>query len=661
MPASHLALVVALATFAVLAAGGIVLATSLGASMRVRAAALASAALISFAACAQQRGRVAAVSLDDSPQATRHDGYVGAGACRSCHPSQYESWHSSFHRRMTQNATPEAVVAPFDGVVLEGHGRRYELLEQDGRFWVDMQDPDDTSPYAPRVRRRIVMTTGSHHEQDFWYESGPGRAVSHFPFVWRIPEQRWLPNGSTFLGPPSPRDRVPGVERGGWNRNCIQCHATGAVPAIGAADVETEVAELGIACEACHGPGQKHVEANRDPARRYALHLAAQRGDDAGAADSTIVNPRRLPHDRASEVCGQCHLVSTVIGPLTDPEWNRHGFAYRPGDVLAKSRDVLLPVSVPDDPAIRRALASNSRFFRDRFWADGMIRVSGREFHGLAESACFRKGELSCTTCHRMHGDVHDTRPAQEWADDQLAPSAIDASVCSTCHAKIAADAKAHSHHTRDQGATNCYNCHMPHTTYGLLKGIRSHQITIPSAAESTGAGRPNACNLCHLDRTIAWTAETLAKWYGTPVPKMTDEDRTIAASVRWVLEGDAGMRAIGAWHMGRAEALGASHAGGERRWVEPFLERLLDDPYDAVRFVAEKSWRQIPSRATSDYDFLRPDERTRDAEVEARRYDIGGVTDPAALLMTAAGEIDRDRFAAVSARRDDRPVELRE
>ena len=48
------------------------------------------------------------------------DGYVSSETCRACHPSQYASWHGSYHRTMTQIATPETIAASFDGVT----GRR---------------------------------------------------------------------------------------------------------------------------------------------------------------------------------------------------------------------------------------------------------------------------------------------------------------------------------------------------------------------------------------------------------------------------------------------------------------------------------------------------------------------------------------------------------
>jgi hypothetical protein len=62
----------------------------------------------------------------------------------------------------------------------------------------------------------------------------------------------------------------------------------------------------------------------------------------------------------------------------------------------------------------------------------------------------------------------------------------------------------------------------MPFTTYGLLKAIRSHQINSPSVQGSLETGWPNGCNQCHQDRTLAWTADYLSRWYDVPRPKLS-------------------------------------------------------------------------------------------------------------------------------------------
>ena len=55
--------------------------------------------------------------------------YASSRGCRACHPSEYESWHRSYHRTMTQRVTPNSVLAPWRGD-LSTEGRRYSLLRK---------------------------------------------------------------------------------------------------------------------------------------------------------------------------------------------------------------------------------------------------------------------------------------------------------------------------------------------------------------------------------------------------------------------------------------------------------------------------------------------------------------------------------------------------
>ncbi|MEW6268370.1 MAG: C cytochrome precursor, partial [Thermodesulfobacteriota bacterium] len=131
----------------------------------------------------------------------------------------------------------------------------------------------------------------------------------------------------------------------------------------------------------------------------------------------------------------------------------------------------------------------------------------------------------------------------------------------------------------------------------------RSHEITSPSVVESAEVGRPNACNLCHLDRTLAWTADELERWYGTrPVP-LRAEQQALAAGVLWLLRGDAAQRALTAWSMGWEPARRASRDD----WLGLYLALLLTDPYDAVRSIAYRSLRTLEPFAGFDYDFMAP------------------------------------------------------
>src|SRR5205823_2491003 len=90
------------------------------------------------------------------------------------------------------------------------------------------------------------------------------------------------------------------------------------------------------------------------------------------------------------------------------------------------------------------------------------------------------------------------------------------------------------------------------------------------------------------------WTSEKLEQWYGTPQAPLGPDEKTVAASLLWLLRGDAGQRALVAWSMGwkpAQEVAGTS-------WMPPYLSLLLDDPYDAVRFIAGRSLRSLPAFA---------------------------------------------------------------
>ena len=54
------------------------------------------------ASSARQSERQALLAL--TPRQDKTKGYTSSASCRACHPSQYDSWHKSFHRTMTQLA-----------------------------------------------------------------------------------------------------------------------------------------------------------------------------------------------------------------------------------------------------------------------------------------------------------------------------------------------------------------------------------------------------------------------------------------------------------------------------------------------------------------------------------------------------------------------------
>ena len=88
------------------------------------------------------------------PAEQRPGGFVRSDACRSCHPQQYESWHQSYHRTMTQRATPESVRGPFTNVTLTLAGEVFHLSRRGDGFFVEMVDPDWT--YVRALARQAL-------------------------------------------------------------------------------------------------------------------------------------------------------------------------------------------------------------------------------------------------------------------------------------------------------------------------------------------------------------------------------------------------------------------------------------------------------------------------------------------------------------------------
>jgi predicted CXXCH cytochrome family protein len=519
-------------------------------------------------------------------------GYVTSDACRACHPAEYASWHKSFHRTMTQPASAAATRAPFAGETLVDGERRYHLRRQGDELWADISGVG---------ARKLALMTGSHHMQAFWLSGDAGNLKTEFPFTYLFDDRRWVSRRDVFLvGSEYSKDPAH------WNRICIECHVTGGQPGFDGEAPNSRVAELGIACEACHGPAAEHLAQNRDPWRRRRL---------AGQADPTIVNPARLSPERGAEVCGQCHGISCP------PEgWLKSGIHYRPGQVLHDDKQVLQPGHLGDTscgPFIDDAFASS------RYWKDGMVRVSGREYNALLASPC--RG-LSCWSCHSMHQSDPNRQLIDFGGDGDVEGNRA----CRSCHRDL--DEK-HSHHAAGSTGAACYNCHMPHTTYGLLRAMRSHQISVPSVKETLQTGRPNACNLCHADCTLGWTAATLERWYGTPQPPLDQEQRTVAQSILEVARGEAGVRAVVAWNLGWTRAA----------WSAPLLIELLDDEYPAVRYVAARSLRALPGFSQLRYDYVGSQESRWAAQTEARRRLTAPHQPPAELRpVYERGELER-------------------
>ena len=255
------------------------------------------------------------------PRQRLGDGYVSSSRCAECHPQNHASWHASYHRTMTQLASAQTALAPFDGVEVRVGDQHVELEVEGQQLWATMDDLDVPPVARPvRIKRPIVLSTGSHHMQNYWYAAGQSRILEQLPIVYLTEDQRWIPADATLLTPPSTE---PVSNTGKWNESCVYCHSThGRTAPTETGGVDTQAAEFGISCEACHGPGEAHIDFHR--------------GQSAGDASDPIVNPSSLSNRLSSQVCGACHGFTAA---LTFEEYQHDlldGYRYRPVDDITK-------------------------------------------------------------------------------------------------------------------------------------------------------------------------------------------------------------------------------------------------------------------------------------------------------------------------------------
>ncbi len=585
------------------------------------------AILLPTAALLSLRARAIDHDLRSTPLHLRGARYLGSGACKTCHPGNYASWHRTFHRTMTQEATSQSVLGDFRHGHLDYLGVQATMRrDARGRFVIEWSRRGGLE----RWRAVVVRTVGSRRYQQ--YLARDGDAYYRLPIAWNVQEHRFMHMNGAFLTPDPVLDAPGGsVERADydrhvtrWNDNCIYCHNVAPNPGLDpeSGRFRSRVAELGIACEACHGPGSRHAAANHDPLRRFVLHLRA-------LPDPTIANPARLPGPRSDEVCGHCH------GQRIAPDIARvhqHGDRFLPGQKLARY----------SKPLARDTVQNGTRgLFAPRFWRDGTARLTAYEYQGLLQSACARRGGLRCIGCHAMHGG--DPR-------GQIRPDRLGDAACTGCHQDLrsAAASSRHSHHRPSSPGARCIGCHMPRIVYGLVGAHHSHRIDSPHADTREPLERPDACALCHVDKSRAWSADALSRWSGRPA---AGGARTSTAEVTaLLLAGDPIQRAIAADALGRSEVDATEAAVPARLGL--LLDTMQHDGYPAVRAIAWRSLRALLGRKVGPAPAVEAFTATDSSNARARsiaailaRLPPTGVAPPSPELSALRAEQPRTRI----------------
>jgi predicted CXXCH cytochrome family protein len=583
---------------------------------------------------------------------------VTSADCAACHDHEYTSWHRSYHRTMTRDASPEDVKGDFSGALLRHQGLTTRLTRDGDDFFMETVSPDrallraragdgvDGAP--PSVRFRVDRLVGSHWLQEYLHLAPNGRYV-RLPVLYHLGERRWLPSKTAFLTPDT--DDFWSQSRGAaWNDSCLYCHNTGPTknpergPRGEVVGYDTTVAELGIACEACHGPGGEHVR--------------LERRSPPPDSDPAIVHPARLPVPRRDEVCARCHGALVPKPSAWDPVTQRDPFV--PGQELTRYNHLFWSEAEQAELVGRRPPSDRPPRpgpTDGRFWGDGTPLTTALEYNGMALSACYQngRGRLSCLSCHTMHGNDPSF---------MLKPGMRTNEACYQCHGDYRARLAEHTRHAPDSAGSLCYNCHMPYQVYSLMTTHRSHRIQVPDLESSLGTGKPNACTLCHLDKSLGWTRDQLARWPNrarVAQPKLSADEEGVAAAVLTLARGDARSRVVVA---GAFSDPAARRASGDD-WFGPFLTRLLEgERYPAVRYLAHRGLRAACGEAKAgpfDYTAV-PAERAEQLRALRARFDAAPLRRPLPYLpLTPQGLPDEAVLQRLRANRSDPDLTINE
>jgi predicted CXXCH cytochrome family protein len=436
--------------------------------------------------------------------------YLGSQACQRCHQSSYDTWKRTLHVQMTKPIAEARIegdfgrpAAPAPSAVpvnVGQKGRAYSVENRDGRYFVTI-----AAGRRPAEKFEVHYTLGARRFQGYLSKLADGR-IYVLPLFWHNESKRWVDWTEITPVPDDPDHDLRQI----WNVTCVNCHATNLQKNFNVATntYATTWTEMGIGCEACHGPGAAHVAVTAEWERNPAAKPA-----DLTPADLRIFAPLSAPPRQVFDMCGYCHGNK-----------NNVFFGFKPGD---RYEDYALPF------LISQPIPDNDP--QGDFWPDGRPSRFNRP-QALTLTGCFRNGEATCTNCHRMHGSQNDHSLKIQVEAPGGALTKQSDQLCTQCHtvgsrqstvvsqsavtqsAGLTTDDSrltTHTHHAPDSQGSRCIACHMSDVNWRLITRRRDHTFQPPVPELTSRFGVPDACTTCHEDKPPEWAATVMDKWYG--------------------------------------------------------------------------------------------------------------------------------------------------
>jgi len=387
--------------------------------------------------------------------------FVGREACIPCHEKAYRDWVGSDHDRAMDVADQTTVRGDFDDSRFERDGIVSDFYRRDGKYFVY------TEGTGGEMREFEITHTFGWEPLQQYLIPFPGGRLQALSIAWDTEREEWF-----YLYPGQdipPSDWLHWTRNGqNWNGMCAECHSTNLIKGYdaGTESYNTTWSEIDVSCEACHGPGSKHVvwaekpEMARPPVANYDLLIRS----------SDITNKEYV------DLCAPCHSRRSELGDYDH------------------SRPELLDNVLP--AVLREGL----------YHADGQILDEVYVYGSFVQSKMYGNG-VRCGDCH----DAHTLKLHYEGND-----------LCGQCHRADVYDSYDHHFHQKiyegqpSEGAL-CVKCHMVEQPYMVVDWRADHSLRVPRPDLTAEIGVPNACTQagCHDDRPLSWSLDAYRRWYG--------------------------------------------------------------------------------------------------------------------------------------------------
>jgi predicted CXXCH cytochrome family protein len=398
--------------------------------------------------------------------------FSGSKKCGECHKKEYDKWVGSHHDLAMAEANEKTVLGDFNDAVFERFGVTSRFYRKNGGFYVHTQGPD-----GQMADFEVTYTFGAYPLQQYLIPF-PGGRLQCLPIAWDVKEKKWYhlyPEA-----PIDPQDWLYWTNAGqNWNGMCAECHSTNLKKNydVTTDSYQTTWSEISVGCEACHGPGSRHVEWAELP------DMARPQTENY----KLMVKTGGISSRKQVELCAPCHSRRAILGDYTHAE----------PDLL----DSLLP----------------SLLAEELYFTDGQILEEVYVYGSFTQSKMYRRN-VRCSDCH----EVHSIKLVKQGN-----------ALCLQCHRAAVYDYKEHHFHKKkgEKGepirskegkvlfevgtGAECVQCHMPGRNYMGIDYRPDHSFRIPRPDLSIKLGTPNACNRCHGDKTNQWSDQYITKWYG--------------------------------------------------------------------------------------------------------------------------------------------------